>query len=129
MALFLVQISLMTKILVLDDDPDLLEMVEVVLVNHQMNVSCINKGSDLFSTIDEINPQIILMDIYLGDTDGRNLCQALKKSEKYKHIPVILYSAGNISNSSIMDSLANEFISKPFDVGNLVRKIKVLVGV
>ena len=118
----------MPNVLVIDDDVDLLEMVEAVLISYNMRVSCTSTGSQLFESIKTANPDIILMDIYLGDADGRELCQNLKSSEEFSHIPVILYSAGNISRSSIHNSKADDFIVKPFDVGMLAQKINSMVA-
>jgi DNA-binding response OmpR family regulator len=117
----------MTSVLVVDDDLDLLEMVSIVLKRHEMNVSCINNGSVLEDSIAETRPDIILMDIYLGDSDGRNLCHSLKTSDQYRNIPVILYSAGFITSASIENSLADDFLVKPFDISKLINKIIALV--
>jgi DNA-binding response OmpR family regulator len=116
----------MTSVLVVDDDTDLLEMVSLVLQSYDMKVNCINRGELLLDTITAIDPDILLMDIYLGDTDGRKLCHSLKSSEKFNHIPVILYSAGVITNISIQESLADDFLIKPFDITELVKKIEAL---
>lgn len=118
----------MPNVLVIDDDVDLLEMVETVLTSYDMQVSCANAGSKLFDSLKARRPDIILMDIYLGDADGRELCHDLKKSEEFSHIPVILYSAGNISRSSIQESKADDFIVKPFDVSMLAKKINAMVA-
>jgi DNA-binding response OmpR family regulator len=118
----------MPNVLVIDDDVDLLEMVEAVLTSYDMQVSISSNGSTLFESVKSVQPDIILMDIYLGDADGRELCQNLKSSDEFGHIPVILYSAGNISKSSIHNSKADDFIVKPFDVGVLAKKITSMVA-
>lgn len=120
------QTKSMPKVLILDDDADLLEMVDTVLTYNDMTVHCIQKGSALFESIGAVNPDIILMDIFLGDTDGRQLCRQLKTSSSFSHIPVILYSAGNITSESIKEALSDEFIVKPFDINHLVKKINAL---
>src|SRR6478735_257918 len=105
----------MTTVLVVDDDKDLLEMISLVLSKYDFNISCINKGLKLFDSIDSVNPDIVLMDIFLGDADGRELCHQLKVSDR-NHLPVILYSAGQITPLSIKDSLADDFVTKPFNI-------------
>lgn len=117
----------MLKVLVVDDDIDLLEMVSTVLTNQQMTVNSITKGNLLFDTITGNKPDIILMDIYLGECDGRDLCLQLKKSNQFEDIPVILYSAGHIAPSTIQTSGADDFISKPFDISQLVKRINAQV--
>ena len=111
------------NVLVVDDDKDLLEMVSLILRKHEMDVKCLDAGKYLFESLNSQKPDIVLMDIYLGDSDGRELCRQMKENEEFRNIPIILYSAGHIAQSSISESLANDFIAKPFDISYLVRKI------
>lgn len=117
----------MNSILVVDDDPDILDMVRLVLTSYNLNVSCINKGAALLSAITETKPDLVLMDIYLGDADGRKLCNSLKTSNQFRDIPVILYSAGYIPSASVRESQADDFLAKPFDNADLVNKIRSLI--
>jgi DNA-binding response OmpR family regulator len=116
----------MPHILVVDDDADLLELVTLVLKRSQYQVTALQDGTKVIPVIDDIRPDVILMDIYLGSTDGRNICKNLKTSDAHKHIPVILYSAGNITTQSIKDSLADSFIVKPFNNTEILDKIRSL---
>ena len=118
----------MLSVLIVDDDVDLLEMVGMVLSNSTMRVETSTSGAGLEEKVHDMNPDIILMDIYLGDSDGRILCQYLKSSDKYKHIPIILYSAGVISPESILEARADEFMGKPFQIAELIGKIRRLTA-
>ena len=111
------------NVLVVDDDKDLLDMVSLILSRYSMKVVCLDSGNQLFDRIAANTPDIILMDIYLGDSDGRDLCKQMKQLDDFKNIPVILYSAGNISAASIHESQADDFIAKPFDISHLVTRI------
>ncbi|RYY50247.1 MAG: response regulator, partial [Chitinophagaceae bacterium] len=71
-------------------------------------------------------PDVILMDIYLGNADGRIICKELKSDDKFNTIPVILYSAGNITSQSITDAMADSFIVKPFNNTEILDKIQEL---
>ena len=79
-------------------------------VNLGRFLSARGHGKGLFDTLSNFRPDIVIMDIYLGDSDGRNLCQQLKTSTDFKNIPIILYSAGIITKESIEQSMADEFI-------------------
>jgi DNA-binding response OmpR family regulator len=114
----------MTKVLVVDDDTDLLDMVSLVLTRYNMKVNPLDKCLEFLDTLTSDIPDIVLMDIYLGECDGRELCQNLKKASPYSNIPVILYSAGNVTQSSVHESLADDFMAKPFDIQHLVNKIR-----
>jgi DNA-binding response OmpR family regulator len=113
----------MMHVLVVDDDKDLLDMVSYVLGRNNIAVDCIDRGSTLFESLAARRPDIVLMDIYLGDSDGRELCRTLKNSASFQDIPVILYSAGNIPAASIENSMADDFIAKPFDLTYLLKRI------
>ena len=117
----------MQKILVIDDDKDLLEMVEMTLSRLGYHITTLAKGSGFLNIVESIRPDIILLDIFLGDADGRTLCYNLKLLPTYENIPVILYSAGYVPLSTIEHSKADEFIIKPFDIKQLLEKIKKLL--
>ena len=119
----------MQKILVVDDDKDLLEMVEMTLSRLGYQITTLAKGSFFLKTVESTRPDIILLDIFLGDADGRTLCYNLKLQPAYETIPVILYSAGYVPLSTIEHSKADEFIIKPFDIKYLVEKIKTLLAI
>jgi DNA-binding response OmpR family regulator len=76
-------------------------------------------------TIYKHAPDLILLDIMLGSMDGRELCKEVKNTIATHDIPVILISAShNISNAMNQDGAPNDFIAKPFDINNLLAKIK-----
>ncbi len=118
----------MAKVLILDDDTDLLEMVSLVLKSYDIEPVCISEGEGLLDCLEKTKPDAVLMDIYLNTCDGRLLCQGLKRNDSYKHIPVILYSAGHITRSSIQDSMADDFLIKPFDISQLIDKLQRVIG-
>jgi DNA-binding response OmpR family regulator len=117
----------MQHILIVDDDPDLLEMITLVLVSQRHKVTTASCGAAVAGALDGSLPDLILMDIYLGDADGRDLCRQLKDSFVYGHIPVLLYSAGYIQQDSIAASGADDFIAKPFDIYQLRERIDQLI--
>ena len=125
---FVCSTNIMQKILIVDDDKDLLEMVELTLSRLGYHITTLAKGSGFLNIIESTRPDIILMDIFLGDGDGRTLCYNLKLQPAYENIPVILYSAGYVPLSTIEHSKADEFIIKPFDIKQLLGKIKKLLG-
>jgi DNA-binding response OmpR family regulator len=119
----------MPKVLVVDDDIDLLEMVTLVLRTHGMEVYSLNDHAEFFPILSNFRPDLVVLDIYLGDADGRELCKQLKRTAEFSTTPVLLYSAGHISSSSIEDCLANDFLQKPFDISILLKRIRQQVAV
>jgi DNA-binding response OmpR family regulator len=112
------------RLIIVDDDEDLLEMVSFVLRSQGMEIKSLSTGALLFKSMAIEKPDMLVMDVYLGDMDGRTICKQLKNTKEYSTVPVLLYSAGNISKTSIVDSLADDFLQKPFDVLTLVKRIE-----
>lgn len=115
----------MNKVLVVEDDEDLLQMVTLMLEFHQFEVKSLSTGNDFLNTVIEEKPDMVVMDIFLAGADGRELCKELKSSSALLKTPVLLYSAGNISMDSIKDSGANDFLHKPFDMLELLKRIQL----
>lgn len=114
----------MSKILVIDDDLDILSVMEILLSMKGYNVEVTAKGENTFPKIETFKPDLILLDVLISGYDGRVICKQLKTNEETKHIPVIMFSAHPGAAATIADYGANDFISKPFDVDHLLRKVK-----
>jgi DNA-binding response OmpR family regulator len=115
----------MRRILAVDDDNDILEVLQFILEDSGYQVDTLSDGTYLMETIKEKNPDLILLDIMLGNLDGRELCKAVKKHAFTHNIPVILISAShNVSNSLNQEGAPNDFIAKPFDINILLNSIE-----
>src|SRR5215212_724271 len=113
----------MKRILVIDDDIDILTVVQLVLDSNGFEVSAISDWQQISPQIDAFKPDLILLDVSLGTQDGRNICKQLKSNAATKHISVILFSANHNVEKSISECMADSFISKPFDINNLIEGI------
>ncbi|WP_238381762.1 response regulator [Mucilaginibacter pedocola] len=115
----------MGRILAVDDDSDILEVLQFILEDSGYEVDTLSDGHYLLDTIEKNAPDLILLDIMLGNMDGRELCKEVKKKAETHDIPVILISAShNISGTLSQDGAPDDFIAKPFDINNLLSKIK-----
>lgn len=116
---------LMKRVLVVDDNIDILQIVKIILENYGFEVLATPKGEETFSKTDTFNPQLILMDVFLSSgIDGREICKTLKSNSQTKDIPVILFSAQVKMEDAFKNWGADDFISKPFEVKELISKIK-----
>ena len=79
-----------SKILIVDDEPDLLELLKTTLDGNGYDVVTANDGLQGLEQVDNENPDLILLDIKMPRMDGYTMLRELKKSEKTKHIPVIM---------------------------------------
>jgi DNA-binding response OmpR family regulator len=112
------------KILVLDDDADILEIILYILVDQGFEVATLNSGATLFQRIRDFHPDLVLMDVMLGDMDGRRLCRELKLEPETQALPVILISASHdLAGTLAQEGAPDDFIAKPFDIATLVKKV------
>ena len=113
----------MSKILVVDDDQDILVVMEILLTMKGFEVDVTAKWENTFDKIESFNPDLILLDILISGNDGRTLCKQLKSQNETKSIPIIMFSAHPGAAASIKEYGANDFIAKPFDVNDLLSKV------
>jgi DNA-binding response OmpR family regulator len=113
------------KILVLDDDKNILEIISFVLEDSGFIVKTLANGETILDEIRKFHPDLILMDIMLADMDGRVICQKLKRNSETETLPVILISAThNVSDILKQSGAPNDFIEKPFDIEHLISRVK-----
>lgn len=113
------------KILVVDDDPDILDALRFMLEDAGYKVTTTEKG-EYAENLHDTNgglPDVIILDVLLSGKDGRLICQKLKSQEETKHIPVIMVSAHNNARQSATQVGADDFVAKPFDADELLAKI------
>ena len=115
------------KILVLDDDLSNAEVIQAVLEDQCFKVLSIINSDELENSINKFEPDLIVMDILLGNNDGRILCNAIKHDDKTSNIPVLLITAMLKAEAEKLPSLADGIIFKPFDYYKLHRKIRHLI--
>jgi DNA-binding response OmpR family regulator len=113
----------MSKILVVDDDIDILSVMEILLTMKGFEVEVTSKGENTFPKIKTFRPDIILLDVLISGYDGRTICRKLKSNNDTRHIPVIMFSAHPGAASTMAEYGADDFIGKPFDAGNLIKKV------
>ena len=113
----------MKRVLVVDDNLDILHLVQIILKSHGFEVLVSPKGQDVIAKTECFSPQVILLDVFLSGYDGRDICRELKGNPKTKDIPVIMFSAHTKREDIIRECDADDFIAKPFEVNELVAKV------
>jgi len=112
------------KILLVEDDDVTRETIELLLTHRGFAVRSCHTGKDIFTTIEEFQPTLILLDILLGELDGRDICRSLKAHTTYKNIPVIVISGAPDLYNSICAEGANDIVLKPFEERTLLSRIE-----
>ena len=118
-------------VLVVDDDPDLVESVSMKLESENFKVAKAYDGVEAWDKIKEERPALVILDVMMPRKNGYELCDELKKSEEYKDIIVVLLTAvaDAVTSTSFthMDgktTLADDFIPKPIELDRLMEMVK-----
>ena len=111
------------KILVVDDEPDILEFLQIILVEEGYEVSTSDKGEFLEQLHNGGLPNLIIVDVLLSGKDGREIVKHLKSQQETKSIPVIMCSAHPSAEHTAREAGAEDFIAKPFEIDLLLSKV------
>ena len=117
------------KILVVDDQKDLLELLDMALSQEGYCVRTAASGSDALAMIAAQKPDLILLDIILGDISGIKLTTKLKHEAETSHIPIILLTAKDSETDMIVGLSvgADDYITKPFSTKVLLARIDAVL--
>ena len=114
-------------ILVVDDDPDLVESISMKLESKNYRVAAAYDGVEALEKIKEEKPALIILDVMMPRKNGYELCRELKEDEEYKEIIIVLLTAvaeavssTNYTHHDGKTSPADDFISKPIDLDRLM---------
>jgi two-component system alkaline phosphatase synthesis response regulator PhoP len=118
------------KILIVDDEVDLVETVRFPLEMEGFNVLVSYNGEDALNKARKESPDLIILDLMLPKLDGYKVCRLLKFDEKYKHIPILMLTAKTQEKDKIlgMETGADEYITKPFEMDDLLEKVKTYLN-
>jgi CheY-like chemotaxis protein len=117
------------KILIVDDEPDILRLMVLRLKNKGFEISTAVDGKEALDCAARIVPDLILLDMRLPFMNGIDVSKQLKKTEGLKHIPVIILTASADSIAErLAESAADDFLIKPFDPEVLLDKIQRYLG-
>ncbi len=118
------------NILVIEDNHAILDVITLVLQSESYKVTGLNKGEEMLMTIDQLKPDLIILDIMLPDSDGRTLLQELRTDPNTIDIPVLMISARYTEeNIQHGEYKPNGFLAKPFDIDDLLDRIEgILAG-
>lgn len=118
------------KILVVDDEVDLVETVRFSLELEGFDVLVSYNGEDALNQARKESPDLIILDLMLPKLDGYKVCRLLKFDERYKHIPILMLTAKTQEKDKILgkETGADEYITKPFEMDVLMEKVKAYLN-
>lgn len=112
----------MKTILVADDDAAIVDAIALILEDAGYQVQTTLNGEEVTGLLNNY-PNLILLDIWMSGQDGRTICRHLKLQPKTKHIPIIMISANKDTSQIAKESGADDFITKPFEMEELLSKV------
>jgi CheY-like chemotaxis protein len=116
------------KILIVDDEPDLIKVTSPRLAKLGYKVLIAVSGTEAIDLIRLEPPDLILLDLRLPGIDGAEVCRRLKADPALRHIPVILFTASAESVEEIFKgSGADDWLLKPFDSSDLIAKVRKFI--
>jgi DNA-binding response OmpR family regulator len=119
----------MPRILVVDDDRDLLQITAEMLQANGLEVETASSSEEAFEKISNFRPQVILLDVFLSGVDGLETCRQIKQQPENGDIAVMIFSGFRRSVESRMhDYGADDFIAKPFEMNELISKVHKLLS-
>ena len=107
------------RVIIYDDDADLLEVCSLILASRNFEVITKDKCTELLADLEQHQPGVILMDNWIPDVGGVKATQIIKESKEFKHIPVIFFSANNNVSELAREAGADFCLHKPFDIADL----------
>ncbi len=116
-------------IYVVEDDPNIQNVIKIALENSQFNVACFEHAKSMFQELEIKQPNLFVLDIMLPDMDGLTIIKKLKKFPQYKDIPILIVSAKSSELDKVigLDIGADDYLIKPFGILELISRVKALL--
>lgn len=116
------------RVLILDDDPDILQICSIVLKKKGFDVSTLNTSNQVVDQVRIHQPNVILMDNWIPGPGGIEATRALKLSPETHDIPVIFFSANSNVTQLAREAQADYFLQKPFDITELETIVQMAIN-
>lgn len=113
----------MKRVLVVDDDSDLLAIVRSYLVRRGYEVYTCCSCTEGIAALDNFKPDFVLLDVNVGAEDGREMCRTITQQANWNHIPVVMISANHEQLSTVQSYGAKAALQKPFEMERVLSMI------
>jgi DNA-binding response OmpR family regulator len=114
----------MEKILIIDDDPDVITVLQLLLKKKGYLVATASREGEAYEQVATFHPDLIVMDVLLSGVDGRDICKKLKSTENLKDILIIMFSGHPSAQKNYAEFGADDFLPKPFQSARLLERIE-----
>jgi len=117
----------MAKLLVVDDEPDILRVVTKIMQSRGHTVETARDGEEALEAVADSRPDLIILDINLPKLDGFEVCRRLKTDERTRHIPIVMMTAAytTVDDAELGTGIgADEYVVKPFQKEILIHNVE-----
>ena len=115
------------KILVADDDAGIVDAMQILLTDEGYEVITTLDGEKIYEMYEQ-HPDLVFLDIWMSGVNGNTVCRKLKDDDKTKAVPIIIFSANRDIEEIAMECGADGFLSKPFEINELLDIVKKYLG-
>jgi DNA-binding response OmpR family regulator len=118
------------RILIVDDEADIIEMLKIRLESLGYDTSAAVNGEEALRKVNEEKPNLVLLDVMMPPPNGFQVCRIIKDDPDLKHIPVIMLTAKSTDSDKFwgMESGAEDYVTKPYNADELLEKIKAIIN-
>ncbi|MGD9378976.1 MAG: response regulator transcription factor [candidate division WOR-3 bacterium] len=116
-------------IAVVDDEPDILELVSIHLRKANFTVETFQEADSFFKFLNKTKPDLLILDLMLPDSDGMDICRYMKKKEQFSSVPIIMLTAKSDETDKVLglEMGADDYVTKPFSPRELVARVKAVL--
>ncbi|HSI68897.1 MAG TPA: response regulator transcription factor [Gillisia sp.] len=112
-----------TKILVVDDDSGIGEMLQTLLEFYGFEVTVTEKPDEAENIIQQKEIDLVMLDMLISGVNGTDVCAGIRENENTKDVPVLMMSALHDAGPKCKEAGADDFMAKPFEMEDLIKKI------
>ncbi len=123
-------INMAKKIMVVDDERTLIELVTAVLEQEGFEVISANNGEEALEKLSTVKPDLVLLDMMMPGMSGREVCEKIRKDPKTKNLDVVFLTVAKFSETGrdlLKKMNVRDYITKPFENADLIKRVKKIV--
>ena len=120
-------------VMIVDDKIDTVNMVKALLSSKGYDVISANGGKEALDKLNKVKdkPDLILLDMFMPEMSGREVCEKIRNNEKIKDIKIVFFTVASFSDKGkqmLKELNVSDYITKPFDNKDLIERIKKIIG-
>ncbi len=115
-----------SRLLIVEDDADIANMLQIYFTGHQFEVDIASRGSSALEKTRQYLPHLIVLDIMLPDIDGFEVCRNLRTNTRTSHVPIIFLTQKDERSDKLqgLELGADDYVTKPFDIEELKLRVQ-----